>query len=582
MTSGTALSDLIVQRVGLENIPRNSSLGRLVQARGIPMTGEFRRVLALPRRSWEHPADELEELTGLLTGVLKKGEGDMELWPIQAAALRDVHDCRGAFLPIGVGRGKALISLLAPVVLDARRPVLFVPADLREQTNRFVLPEMTAHWRLHPELKVIGYSELSLAKNSKLLERLQPDLIVLDECHSVKNRNAGRTRRLARYMKAHPETMVVAMSGTVSNRSIKDYWHILFWALKEILTPLPLKYREVEDWALAVDEKVDEEKRVNGGAMVFFLPEGHQKAIAQEGRKMTTDEARLAYRSRLTETPGVVATGNDVLGMSLRIFKRRMVMPECISDAMDVLEKSWKTPNGDYVAEAVDLWRHARELALGFYYKWKYPAPDDWMEARKEWKRFVRDTLKYSKDLDTELQVARACDLGKLCDIEYRAWLEVKDKFEPETEPEWLSDFAINDCLQWADAREGIVWVEHVAFGVRLRDKGLPYFGAGKQASAAILEAKGSIAASIRSHGQGKNLQQWCENLVTAPPTSGKAWEQMLGRTHRFGQEADEVRFEVYQYAGGQVESFEQARADAKYLELTLNNYQKLNYADIV
>ena len=69
---------------------------------------------------------------------------------------------------------------------------------------------------------------------------------------------------------------------------------------------------------------------------------------------------------------------------------------------------------------------------------------------------------------------------------------------------------------------------------------------------------------------------------MTAPQTSGKAWEQILGRTHRFGQEADEVRFEVYQYAGGQIESFEQARADAKYLELTLGGRQKLNYADII
>ena len=232
-----ALSDLIIKRVGRENISKNSTLGKLVKKRGVSATGEFRRVQALPRRNWNDA--DLPELTGLLTEMLRTPGGDMTLWPIQAAALREIHDYRGAFLPIGVGRGKALISLLAPVVLESKRPVLFVPADLREQTNRKVLPEMRLHWKLRPQLKVIGYSELSLAKNARMLWELRPDLIILDECHSVKNPGAGRTRRMRRFMKEFPETVVVAMSGTVSNRSIKDYWHIVFWALKERLTPLP-------------------------------------------------------------------------------------------------------------------------------------------------------------------------------------------------------------------------------------------------------------------------------------------------------------------------------------------------------
>lgn len=567
----TALSDLIIERVGRENISKNSALGRMVQRRGVSATSEFRRVLALPRREWDNAT--LPELTERLTRFVKTDQGAMGLWPIQAAALRDLHDCRGAFLPIGVGRGKALISLLAPVVLGAQRPVLFVPADLREQTNRKVLPEMSRHWRLHPGLRVIGYSELSLAKNATMLEDLEPDLIVLDECHSVKNKTAGRTRRLVRYMKARPGTMVVAMSGTVSNRSIKDYWHIIHWCLKDLMTPLPLTYREMEDWALAVDEKVPDEQRVNPGALMQF---------AAKGTPVTVDEGRKAYRNRLTATPGVVATGEAVLGTSLRIYRRHPTLPGEVWRALSILETQWKTPNGDYVAEAVDLWRHARELALGFYYKWKYPAPPEWLDARKEWKRFVRETLKGSQTMDTELQVWNACQSGELDQADWLSWVEVKDKFKPETEPYWMDDFAVEDCLRWSKQHGGIVWVEHVAFGERLGERGLRYYGAGARDSAAILDATGPIAASIRSHGQGKNLHQWCKNLVTAPPASGKTWEQMLGRTHRVGQEADEVMFEVYQHASGLVGSFEQAQADARYLEQTLGSHQKLNYADIV
>jgi len=574
----TSLSDVIIARVGLENISRNSALGRIVKRRGVPATGEFRRVQALPRRDWNTP--ELEELRLLLTEHLRLPGGDMELWPIQAAALREIHDYDGAFLPIGVGRGKALISLLAPVVLEAERPILFVPADLREQTYRKVLPEMERHWRLHDGLRVIGYSELSLAKNNRLLWELKPDLIVLDECHCVKNRNAGRTKRLVRFMKDFPETKVVAMSGTVSNRSVKDYWHTCRWCQKDNLFPMPVKYRELDDWSLVLDEKVDDDKRMAPGALAEFV-EGYEPGVTDTD-SLTLNEVRRGYRNRLTSTPGIVATGEDVLGTSLRIYARKLRIPQEVYEALNTLLVSWTTPNDDLVAEAVDLWRHARELALGFFYKWKVPGPREWMDARKEWKKFVRDTLKHSSDLDTELQVWRACADGKLATYPWKAWADVKDAFRPETEPCWLDDFAVDDCIRWAQDKRGIVWVEHVAFGERLEAKGLPYYGAGKRASADILDANGGIAASIHAHGRGKNLHQWCDNLVTAPPTSGKTWEQMLGRTHRVGQEADEVTFEVYQYAGGQVESFDQARADARYLENTLGGVQKLNYADLV
>lgn len=69
---------------------------------------------------------------------------------------------------------------------------------------------------------------------------------------------------------------------------------------------------------------------------------------------------------------------------------------------------------------------------------------------------------------------------------------------------------------------------------------------------------------------------------MLAPPSSGKIWEQMLGRTHRPGQEADEV--EVYVHLGCRAlfDSFEQARADCRYQEHVLGSRQKLNDATYV
>jgi hypothetical protein len=56
----------------------------------------------------------------------------------------------------------------------------------------------------------------------------------------------------------------------------------------------------------------------------------------------------------------------------------------------------------------------------------------------------------------------------------------------------------------------------------------------------------------------------------------------MLARTHRHGQEADEVTCEMFMHIDELEKSFEQARRDARYLEDTYGNRQKLNYADIV
>lgn len=101
------------------------------------------------------------------------------------------------------------------------------------------------------------------------------------------------------------------------------------------------------------------------------------------------------------------------------------------------------------------------------------------------------------------------------------------------------------------------------------------------KASAQILDARGPVIASWHAHGEGKNLQHWSKNLFVAPPSSGKTWEQVLGRTHRAGQQADEVVADVWLHAEELRASFIQARADARYIEATLGSRQKLCYANI-
>lgn len=536
----------------------------------VSYSGDFRRIESLPRRQWEGD-ERLPQVVDLLTRELRTAAGQMALWTVQAVALRDITLQRGAFLPIGVGQGKALISLLAPVVLEAQRPVLFVPAQLREQTNAYVLPRMAVHWKLHPNLRVIGYSELSLAKNAHMLEELQPDLIIMDEAHSVRHLKTGRARRLVRYFREHPETMCVAMSGTVSSRSLRDFAHIIRWCLKD-QTPLPEKWSELNEWADALDEKVPDQQRVGPGALRrFCLPE---------------ENARQGFRRRLTETPGVVATQENLLGTSLRVLPfEGLAMPRNVERLAQQMRTTWATPNGDIITEAVELWRHMRELSLGFYYKWSPAPPKEWLEARSEWKKYVRETLG-KRRLDTELQVWNECERAEELPVDHpwHLWKALKDAFQLRTVAEWVDDFAVQACCRWLAARTedepGICWVEHRAFGAAVAAaSGKPYFEAGDNGILGCKEL--AIIASQQSHSEGKNLEHYCRALVTSPMASGKSWEQQIGRLHREGQKADEVVFEVLLHAPELMACFGQAVSDARYLQDTFGNRQKLCYCDL-
>jgi len=492
----------------------------------------------------------------------------MSLWPIQAAGLREIHDVGGLFGPMAVSAGKTLITLLAPVVLGAERPLLVVPAALREQTKRFVIPQMANHWRLHPHLKIVGYTELSLAKNAEFLIKYRPDLIIADECHRLKNTQAGRTKRLVRFMREHPETKFVGLSGTVTNRSIRDYAHILRWCLGEG-TPLPDSWQELSQWADALDEVDPKEEPGPPGALQAWAINGN---------------VRKGYRNRLTETRGVIATGEGELGVSLQIISRRPPVPGHVAKLIQTMVNKWVTPYGEEITEAVDLWRHVRELACGFYYRWEPPPPAEWLAARKAWKTYVRYTLLHNRrNLDTELQVWNEAARAVKPPPEWRDWVAVKDIYEINTVAEWVDFYALEDATKWLEQDRGIVWTEHNAFGVELaKFSGFSYFGAGPKANVGILEHKGPCIASIRAHCEGKNLQHnHHRNLIVTPPSSGKTWEQLLGRTHRHGQKAEEVVAEVYTQVAELVASFRQAVRDAHYLEDTLGSRQKLLYADI-
>lgn len=559
-------------------------LGRVFRRRGVPNSPELERIGRLPRRRWQDDP-ELDTLATQLTEWLKTPAGAQVLRPVQAAALQDLHDFGGLFAPIRVGGGKTLLSYLAPTVFGAQRPLLLVPAKLRRKTIT-EFERLREHWIPHPRLELLSYETLSRSAGWDRLAKINPDLLICDEAHRLKNTHAGCTRKIRRWMRERDgATRMIAMSGTITTRSLRDYWHIIQWCLPGRRCPLPIVWGVVQDWADALDVKVDEKNRLAPGGLLGLASDSELLEPTGDFDDQTA-LARRVFRRRLTETPGVVATEESALGVSLLIdhVKVNPSSPELVKH-YERLHRDWITPDGWEISEAMEIWRHSRELACGFYYVWDPRPPEPWIEARRAWKCFVREILKGNRTgIDTEFQVAQACKQGRLERGLFDAWVAIRDTFTPNTVARWVDDGMVEAAAGWLEENPGICWVEHVQFGHRLADRtGLPYYANEGRATdgSYIEEAKGPVIASIASNSEGRNLQyQWSQNLIVSAPANGRVWEQMLGRTHREGQEADEVSATLALLCIDQYSAFIAAQNDARYIQDTTGQSQKLLYAD--
>jgi hypothetical protein len=385
-------------------------------------TSELRRIMALPRRDSTGGPD-LPELTRLLTRALRTEHGTMSLRPIQAFALAELYDNGGLFGPIGVGQGKALISLLAPVVRQKFKPILFLPAPLKIQTEQQVIPAMRPHFRLHKNLRIESYNFLQSPKSADFLENYKPDMIILDEAHALKRNEATRTGRFLNYMKAHPGCELVALSGTMTQKSLFDFWELCKLALPGLKCPLPLHKFILKEWdaAIGADSSWSTDEPMDPGALRMLCNPG--------------ENVRQGFRRRLVETPGVVATSESALGTSLVITRQKLEVPKQINNALIELRRTERTMWGEEVEDGIALARHAKQLACGFYYRWRWPndQPDvEWLFARSAWHRELRYRLKQGlPGLDSPFLVAGAITRGDLESEAYGPWVAIRDRHHP-------------------------------------------------------------------------------------------------------------------------------------------------------
>lgn len=537
---------------------------------------ELQRIVRVPRRMYSE--EDEQRFAREMTEAFKTPYGKMELWPKQATILMEFGMYGGAFGPLPVGKGKTLPSLLAAEVVQAKRPLIIIPAKLLEKTRRDAR-QLREHFVFPDWQRIMTYEWLGRMPAAEALIQYDPDCVALDEAHKLRNLKAAVTRRVRRFFalkaKQGLPVPVLVMSGTMTKRSLHDFWHFLMWvfARDQESMPLPREHRDLEEWADAIDERKGQVKRADPEALQIFCNE-------EENRIWTLDRraaARMAFRRRLVETPRVVAAEEGSCDATLTISAVEYDLAPNLKEAFQNLRQTWTLPDGRWCMDGLEASRHARELALGFYYHWDPPAPTEWKEKRKAWAKFVREVLKHSRRWDSELQVRRAHPEETLL----KEWQAIQPSFTPATVPVWLDDAALKYCAAWAERERGIIWTEHVVFGERLeRDFGIVYYGRkGRSIAGKFIDDHPKdqpFAASIQSNAEGRNLQGWSTALVTSPPPNGKGWEQLLGRNHRPGQDADEVEVDTFFLCLEHATAFWQGVNDALFVEQTTGSRQKI------
>lgn len=598
------------QSGGKSRILRDILGGTLPAVKSSP---DLTRILAIPRRPPVRDPVREAALVALMNGRLRRENPKCacaalgrpcitSLKPAQAWALYEAGIVGGTFGIIGVGHGKTGLDILAPLVVPGCKvAVILAPPGLRAQFwSDFLV------WREHfkvpslvmddgnsaivrggaPVLHFIPFSKLSRPEATALLDSINPDTVIIDEAHRARHATAAMTKRIIRRFAAAPDTRLLCWSGTMTASSVKDYAHLAAFSLREN-SPLPLDPNVAEEWATALDASENP------------APAGALEALG-EGPLET------AFHRRLVETRGVISTTTGAVDAAINLMQRTVKVPAEVAKLLDRLrrpdvEGGWTRPDGEELVDILEVKACARQLACGFYYRWKFPKgePEElitsWFAKRKAYMQAVREKLKRGTEhLDSPKLLENAAERYlsgykgplPLWDCEaYPAWREIRDAVYHEQDVVWVDEYLARDTAEWIHKNRGVVWYAYDAFAERVAAlSGAPKHGGGPDCGPRIDAEDGSrsILASIKAHGTGRDglQRKFRTQLVANPPASGAEWEQLLGRLHRIGQDADEVDVHVYRHTEEYRDAIDSAVRKAKYIEATLGTYQKLLVAN--
>lgn len=548
-------------------------------------------------------------------------EDGFRLWRQQAEGVLTYDSEGGLFAPCCVGAGKSGILLLCAKHGHERgieKSLLLVPrAGYQEMLSRHIpwarakfgfnvpvhgLGAMESHrrkalaasgrWGLY----VLPYSCLSTKDTDEVLRAVRPGLVIADEAHELRGRKSAKVKRFLHFMNETPWPQFVALSGTVANKFLRDFHHLLWLALRHKM-PLPISTSQTDEWGHCIDASADEHPPMRDQLeLVSPLRDWavkNAKILGLDPERLTPDVSgiRRAFRARLVTAPGVVATDQAEVGTTLVIANRPIEKPETyagwarLQELMtQVTQFPFKTPSGDKIEHAIHTWKWMWELSAGFYNDLVWPsvpvlasrrkipeaaaenllkAAKDHHEARQKYARALRDFFDedHVPGLDTPLLVGQELKnhgAKRVPDGLYRKWIEARDLDIPnlperDENPIRVCDYKVQFAINWVKTLEektgAIIWVHNREMGEWVSEALEAVYGArilrcpnGPKHDAEILDPKNGnriVVASIPAHGQSKNLQHFQHQLVIQWPRPAWIAEQMLGRTHRPGQEAD-------------------------------------------
>lgn len=401
---------------------------RLSIARRSAPRSELVRILHLPRADYSKLPDLTPHLL-LSPSANTWPDGEpIELRPVQNKMLHACREAGGGLFFVSTGHGKSFAAILAASVMpDVDRAIIFTPAstvaNLRAEYFRLrlrfkVLPM--------PALTIRSTEELSRARtedDGDLLDELIMEhggnpartVIIFDEAHRLKNLKSARGARVMRAILKHPEVRVVAMSGSMTTKSLHDAAHIAWYALRDG-SPFPVQYGgaqgdhaghrllEMEALSACIDEDgkpTPEDWQRVSPLLTKYYPEllltGYMTVPGPERTSML----RRAFSKLMSTTPGVVLTKeSSIQNVELHLEGVRPDVPPEVQQKMHMLAMG-RDPNDMPIPDDVTLWRLQKQVAQGFYYVWDWPKDHTgkpvvdlkWRGARSQWNKTVRDEI---------------------------------------------------------------------------------------------------------------------------------------------------------------------------------------------
>lgn len=552
--------------------------------KSVSRSPDLDRVCALPRRTWpEGAAAQLAETwtPSLLTpkglqvweqlGRLGPSTREAEIVrfsrevcpirisPEQTMILYEFLQLGGVAALAPVGAGKTLLmwllALLSEEHFGTQRPALFAPAYLRDDTLK-AHSLYSEYWRgARNGIQFVSYNELGLEKNAFLLcdcrkcrngaeiepgpQPIYPDLCLLDESDMTKNVGAAVSKRMGRYQKHHiHEVRTACASGSLFDTTFEDLFRPLTWCLKEN-APVPFDYSTKIDWCAAMDPKPSRGQtagnRTDPGALMHAF--GADTTDPDRNRA-----ARIAYGDRLAETPGFIIIDKASCTTEVHIRVLAAHDDPIIEEHFIPFRQYGKAEDGWILGDPLSKAAYGTALGCGYYDTWDPRPPAEWLFARNAYNQLVADTIATSQrrgqPIDTEKQ-ARKWIKDHPATI---AWRAIEKDFIPNPVPVTVSLSVLNYAVEWLKLNApAIVWVDGSWLGEKLSElSGVPYFSSKGRASDGSTPQPGkSIIASVQSNYRGRNWWRWNRNLVLTPPSKNNWQEQIIGRTHRQGQQLD-------------------------------------------